>query len=199
MKTTPSVSHIWQLKLLRSLVDGHQRRTATEMTVDGDHTEPILSPELTHAIKQKAATIFDKWEVKITPYLRKYLGMPSSRDINTCEETVKRFLASFLVYYDIPKGGLRDVGGGELSVLCELGLSADAVSKIECLLRWLTSLTGGYVTRSRCHGDCVHDWCWGLTSQLGTGTVNNKNHVWFAKSIGQSLFSKKKLIFTQDL
>ncbi|KAM3961524.1 LOW QUALITY PROTEIN: anaphase-promoting complex subunit 1-like [Aphomia sociella] len=141
MKTEPTSYHIWQIKLLLSQIENHNKKTMNEMKVDGQdvQNEPLISTEFTLAIKQKVSNIFDSWEVKITPYLRKYLGLPSSRKINTCDEETKKILSAFLIYNDLPKGILKtDVSDNDLEVLLGLekeNLSADAVSKIEALLR----------------------------------------------------------------
>ncbi|XP_052748922.1 anaphase-promoting complex subunit 1 [Galleria mellonella] len=141
MKTDPSSYHMWQIKLLLSQVENHNRRTMNEMKVDGQDVlnEPLISTEFTLAIKQKVASILDSWEDKITPYLRKYLGLPSSRKINACDEETKKILSAFLVYNDLPKGVLNSfVSDNELEVLLGLeqhNLSADAINKIEALLR----------------------------------------------------------------
>lgn len=139
MKTEPTSYHMWQIKLLLSQIDSHNKRVSSEMTVDGldSQNEPLISTEFTLAIKQKISLIFDKWEMKITPFLRKYLGMPSNRKISSCDDEIKRILTSFLVYHDLPKGVLRNSMGDEISlVLCDnLALSPEAVSKIEDLLR----------------------------------------------------------------
>ncbi|XP_041981224.1 anaphase-promoting complex subunit 1 [Aricia agestis] len=137
MKTEPTSYHMWQIKLLLSQIDAHHKRSNTDMTVDGTETnEPLVSTQFVVAIKQKVANIFDKWEGKITPYLRKYLGLPSSRNINSCEEDIKRMLSTYVVYHDLPRSVLRNVDDELSLVLCsELNLSAEAVSKIEALVR----------------------------------------------------------------
>ncbi|XP_059045476.1 anaphase-promoting complex subunit 1 [Achroia grisella] len=141
MKTDPSSYHIWQIKLLLSQVENHNRKSMNEMKVDGQDVinEPLISTEFTLAIKQKVSNIFDSWEEKITPYLRKYLGLPSSRRINAFPEEMKKILSAFVIYNDLPKGVLNSfVSDNDLEVLLGLekhNLSAEAVSKIEALLR----------------------------------------------------------------
>ncbi|KAL4715619.1 hypothetical protein ACJJTC_006198 [Scirpophaga incertulas] len=141
MKTNPSTYHMWQIKLLLSQIEAHNRRNINEMKIDGQdvQNEPLISTEFTLAIKQKVSNVFDGWEIKIIPYLRKYLGLPSSRKICSCDEDMKKILSSYLVFHDLPKGVLRNVVvDNELSVLLDLErshLSVDALSKIETLLR----------------------------------------------------------------
>ncbi|CAB3228222.1 unnamed protein product [Arctia plantaginis] len=139
MKPDPSSYNIWQIKLLLSQIDNHNKRVMNEMKIDGQETqnEPLISSEFTLAIKQKVSNIFDSWESRLTPYLRKYLGLPSSRKISTCDDDVKKILAGFLVYHDLPKGGLKNaVGDDELSVLLNLdSLSVEAQSAVWQLYR----------------------------------------------------------------
>ncbi|XP_013191577.1 anaphase-promoting complex subunit 1 [Amyelois transitella] len=141
MKTNPTSYQIWQIKLLLSQIENQNKRAMNEMKVDGQDltNEPLISTEFSFAIKQKVSHIFDSWEVKIVPYLRKYLGLSSNRKISSCEEDMKRILSAFLVCYDLPKGVLRNfVGENDLEVILgleELNLTAEAVSKIEALLR----------------------------------------------------------------
>ncbi|XP_026741870.1 anaphase-promoting complex subunit 1 [Trichoplusia ni] len=138
MKPDPSSFHVWQIKLLLSQIENHNRRSMNEMKVDGQESqnEPLISSEFTLAIKQKVSNIFDSWEGRLTPFLRKYLGLPSSRRISTCDDDVKKILSGFLVYHDLPKGALKDVMGEDtLSVLLALeGLSVNACSKLATLL-----------------------------------------------------------------
>ncbi|KAJ8719345.1 hypothetical protein PYW08_011520 [Mythimna loreyi] len=139
MKPDPSSYHIWQIKLLLSQIENHNKRAMNEMKVDGQEAsnEPLISSEFTLAIKQKVSNIFDTWEARLTPFLRKYLGLPSSRKISTCDDDVKKILSGFLVYRDIPKGALKDAAGDdELSVLLSLeGVSAEAQRALAELLR----------------------------------------------------------------
>ena len=113
MKQDPSSYHVWQIKLLLSQIENHNKRTMNEMKVDGQETsnEPLISSEFTLAIKQKVANIFDSSEARLTPFLRKYLGLPSSRKIGSCDDDVKKILSGFLVYHDIPKGALKNAAG----------------------------------------------------------------------------------------
>ncbi|XP_028156342.1 anaphase-promoting complex subunit 1 isoform X2 [Ostrinia furnacalis] len=141
MKTEPSTYHMWQIKLLLSQIDNYNKRTMDEMKIDGQdvQNEPLISTEFTLAIKQRVGNVFDGWEIKIIPYLRKYLGLPSSRKISSCEEDMKKILSSYLVYHDLPRGVLRNVmSDNELGVIMDLenmSLSIEALSKIELLLR----------------------------------------------------------------
>ncbi|XP_075976673.1 anaphase promoting complex subunit 1 [Anticarsia gemmatalis] len=139
MKPEPSTYNIWQIKLLLSQIENHNKRIMNEMKIDGQDTqnEPLISSEFTLAIKQKVSNIFDTWEAKLVPYLRKYLGLPSSRKISSCEDEIKKILAGFLVYHDLPKSGLMDVvGEDELSVLLHLdNLSVEGQSKVWELVR----------------------------------------------------------------
>ncbi|CAK1542886.1 unnamed protein product [Leptosia nina] len=132
MRTSPSSYHMWQMKLLLSQTEALSRRGCSEMKVDDVDSEPLVSHEFTLAVKQRIALLFDKWELKILPFLRKYLGMPSSRTINSCQEDVKRILASFLMYHELRRNLLRDSGfdTSELGlVMCEkAALSGDAAS-----------------------------------------------------------------------
>nr|XP_049700108.1 anaphase-promoting complex subunit 1 [Helicoverpa armigera] len=123
MKPDPSSYHIWQIKLLLSQIESHNKRTMNEMKIDGQEStnEPLISSEFTLAIKQKVSNIFDSWESRLTPFLRKYLGLPSSRKISACDDDVKKILSGFLVYHDLPKGALKEALGDEaLSVLLQL-------------------------------------------------------------------------------
>lgn len=115
MKPDPSSHNIWQIKLLLSHIESHNSKAMNEMKIDGQETqnEPLISSEFTLAIKQKVSNVFDSWESRLTPYLRKYLGLPSSRKISTCDDDVKKILAGFLVYHDMPKGGLNNAVGKE--------------------------------------------------------------------------------------
>jgi hypothetical protein len=112
-----------------------------EMKIDGQdiQNEPLISTEFTLAIKQRVSNIFDGWEIKIIPYLRKYLGLPSSRKISACDEEMKKVLSSYLAFYDLPKGVLKNVmSDNELGVLLDLeqlNLSVEAISKVQTLLR----------------------------------------------------------------
>ncbi|CAH0400129.1 unnamed protein product [Chilo suppressalis] len=141
MKTDPSTYHMWQIKMLLSQIESHNRRILDEMKVDGQdvQNEPLISTEFTLAIKQRVCNIFDGWEIKIIPYLRKYLGLPSSRKISSSDEDMRKILSSYLVFHDLPKGVLRSVSSdNELGVILDLeryNLSVDALSKIETLLR----------------------------------------------------------------
>ncbi|CAH0686482.1 unnamed protein product [Spodoptera exigua] len=139
MKPEPTSYHIWQIKLLLSQIDNHNRRTMNEMKVDDQEAtnEPLISNEFTLAIKQKVSNIFDSWESRLAPFLRKYLGLPSSRKISGCDDDVKKILSGFLVYHDLPKGAMKDaVGDDELSVLLQLeGVSMEGMSKVCDLLR----------------------------------------------------------------
>lgn len=141
MKNDPSTYHMWQIKLLLSQIENHNKRAMDEMKVDGQdvQNEPLISTEFTLAIKQRMGNTFDGWEIKIIPYLRKYLGLPSSRKISTCEDDMKKILSSYLVYHDLPRNVLRNVSSeNELGVLMDLDsmhLTVDALSKIELLLR----------------------------------------------------------------
>lgn len=114
MKPDPTSYHIWQIKLLLSHIDNHNRRTMNEMKVDDQDptNEPLISNEFTLAIKQKVSSIFDSWESRLAPFLRKYLGLPSSRKISGCDDDVKKILSGFLVYHDLPKGAMKDAVGG---------------------------------------------------------------------------------------
>ncbi|XP_049874978.1 anaphase-promoting complex subunit 1 [Pectinophora gossypiella] len=139
MKTDPTSYHVWQVKLLLSHVEHYNRQTLNEMRVDGqESSEPLISNEHAIAIKQKVANIFDTWELQIAPYLRKYLGLPSSRKINACEDNLKKFLSSYVVYHDLPKSAVKLDSDSELMMILGLdgaGLSAEAVGKIGELLR----------------------------------------------------------------
>lgn len=141
MKTDPSTYHMWQIKLLLLQIYNHNKRVMDEMKIDGQdvQNEPLISTEFTLAIKQRVGNVFDGWEIKIIPYLRKYLGLPSSRRISSCDEDMKKILSSYLVYHDLPRGVLKNVmSDNELGVMMELenmSLSVDALSKIELLLR----------------------------------------------------------------
>ncbi|XP_061376792.1 anaphase-promoting complex subunit 1 isoform X2 [Danaus plexippus] len=131
MKTEPSAYNMWQIKILLSQIENHNKRTTSQMTVDDlEHNEPLISTEFTMAIKQKVLSILDKWEPKITPYLRKYLGLPSSRKW-TCDDDTKRALTSYLVYYSLPRNVLRDVTD---TTLCDTTLSSEGVSAVRSLI-----------------------------------------------------------------
>ncbi|KAI8431904.1 hypothetical protein MSG28_004457 [Choristoneura fumiferana] len=101
--------------------------------------EPLMSSEFTLSIKQKVANIFDSWEQKITPYLRKYLGLPGTRKISNTDEDVKKILSCFLIYHDLPRNVLKNVDGdcelGCILALESLALSAEALHKIQTLVR----------------------------------------------------------------
>ncbi|CAH2241616.1 jg3948 [Pararge aegeria aegeria] len=143
MKTEPTSYYTWQIKLLLSQIDNHNKRASSEMPVDGADSpcEPLISNEFTLAIKQKIALIYDKWEIKITPYLRRYLRMPGCREglfegigkVNSSTEWEnRRMFSSFVVFHSLS----RDVWSDEMSmVLGDSRLNADAVSKISALLR----------------------------------------------------------------
>lgn len=139
MKTEPSTYHIWQIKLLLSQIENHNKKAQNEMRIDDEeYHEPLISSEFTLAIGQKVGSIFDSFEPKITPLLRKYLGLPSSRKISHTEDVLKKVLSAFLVYHDIPKGVLSGVNSDNtLAVLLQLdscNVSVSAVSKIQSLL-----------------------------------------------------------------
>lgn len=138
MKSDASTYNIWQIKLLLSQIDNHNKKVINEMKIDGQdiQSEPLISNEFTLAIKQRVSNIFDTWEARLTPYLRRYLGLPSSRKIGSCDDEVKKMLAGFLVYHDLPKGGLREVmGEEELSVLLNASkLTAEGAERL-CALR----------------------------------------------------------------
>ncbi|XP_052742011.1 anaphase-promoting complex subunit 1-like [Bicyclus anynana] len=141
MKTEPTSYYTWQIKLLLSQIESHNKRASTEMTIDGadQPSEPLISTEFTLAIKQKIAQIYDKWEIKITPYLRRYLRVPGCREglfesvkAGTQEWDTRRMFSSFVVYHSL----VRDDWSDELSMaLTESRITADAVSKISALLR----------------------------------------------------------------
>ncbi|XP_045484614.1 anaphase-promoting complex subunit 1 [Pieris rapae] len=139
MRTEPSSYHMWQIKLLLAQVESLSRRSSDEMDVDDNENEPLISTEFTLAVKQKIALVFDKWELKILPFLRKYLGMPSSRSINGCHDDIKRILASFLVYHELRRNLLGESGfdTSELGlVMCEkASLSGVAACKVLELVR----------------------------------------------------------------
>lgn len=140
MKTNPSTYHIWQVKLLLSQIEAHNRRSLNDMKVDGqDQNEPLMSSEFTLSIKQKVASIFDSWEQKITPYLRKYLGLPSTRKISHTDEDIRKILSCFLIYHDLPRNVLKNVDGeSELECILaleSLALSVEAMHKIQTLVR----------------------------------------------------------------
>lgn len=141
MKTEPTSYNIWQIKLLLSHIESHNKRTIEEMKIDGQDTpyEPFISSEFTMAIKQKVSHIFDSWEPQIAPhlstYLRKWSGFVNTR-INTCEDKLKKMLSTFLVYHDLP----RNLLGYESEASLLLGLdgtnlSAEAADKVGALLR----------------------------------------------------------------
>lgn len=137
MKTEPTSNNIWQIKLLLSQMEHHNRTALGQMTVDGQEPpEPLISSEYTIAIKQKVCQTLDSWELKLTPFLRKYLGLPSSRRLSNCEDASKRYLGAFIVYHDLPRNVLSDsVNDNELAVLLNKSLSAEALSQIETLVR----------------------------------------------------------------
>ncbi|XP_028037199.1 anaphase-promoting complex subunit 1-like isoform X2 [Bombyx mandarina] len=139
MKTDPSAYHTWQMKLLLSQVEQLDKRSTAEMKVDGleAHSEPLVSAEFTLAIKQKVALAFDAFELRLTPYLRKYVGLPSSRDFNNCEPLLKKALSAFLVYHDIKRGELRGCAGEEGGALVLAGGAggAEGAARLGALLR----------------------------------------------------------------
>ncbi|CAH2090046.1 unnamed protein product [Euphydryas editha] len=81
------------------------------------------------------------WDLKVTPYLRKYLGMPSSRKISGCESDLKKILSAYLVYNELPRGSL----GAADHEACALRapLSAQGSSAAAALLRGWTLKTVG--------------------------------------------------------
>lgn len=138
MKTDPSTYHIWQVKLLLSQIEAHNKRALSDMRVDGqDQNEPLMSSEFTLAIKQKVAHIFDGWEHKITPYLKKYLGLPSTRKISSTDDDIKKILCAFLIFHDLPRNVLKGVDCDLEGIMAMegLSLSVEAVYKIESMLR----------------------------------------------------------------
>lgn len=137
MKTEPTSNNIWQIKLLQSQIEHHNRTTHDQMTIDGQEAnEPLISSEYTLAIKQKVCHTLDSWELKLTPYLRKYLGLPSSRKLNHCDDNSKRCLSAFIVYHDLQRNVMNNsLNDSELGVLLNKALSAEALSKIETLVR----------------------------------------------------------------
>lgn len=138
MKTEPTSNHMWQIKLLLSQIEHHNRTSLDQMTVDGQESnEPLISNEYTLAIKQKVCHTLDSWEMNLTPLLRKYLGLPSgSKRLNNSDDATKRCLSAFIVYHDLQKNILSDsANDNELSVLLNKALSAEALSKIETLVK----------------------------------------------------------------
>ncbi|VVD00273.1 unnamed protein product [Leptidea sinapis] len=140
MKTEPTSYHMWQVKLLVAQAELVNARAALTMAVDDDTpADTLVSTEFTLAVKQKITLVFDKWETRILPYLRKYLGLPSSRKIHTSDDETKRILASYLVYHDLPRDVLREDTDEMGVVLCEgrgVGASSGAaVGKVIELLR----------------------------------------------------------------
>lgn len=141
MKTEPTSYHIWQIKLLQSHIENHNKRTIEEMKIDGQDTpyEPFISNEFTMAIKQEVSHIFDSWEPQIAPYLstylRKWSGFVMPR-ISSGDDKLKKMLSTFLVYHDLPRNLLSYES--EVSLLLGLdgtNLSAEAVDKVGQLLR----------------------------------------------------------------
>lgn len=140
MKTEPTSYHMWQIKLLLSQIDKHNQQALNEMTVDGqEQTEPVISNEYMLAIKQKVCHVFDSWEVILSPLLRKYLGLSSSRKLNDCDDSLKMFLSAYIVYHDLHRnvlGGCADED--ELSVMFgNKALSSEALGKVLCLFNFI--------------------------------------------------------------
>ncbi|XP_050344648.1 anaphase-promoting complex subunit 1 [Nymphalis io] len=109
MKTEPTSYHVWQIRLLLSLIDSHNERTTNEMTIDGidAQNDPLISIEFTSAVRQRVAAIFDRWEARIAPFLRKYLGLASGRSAAACDAATRRVLSAFAVRHGLPRAALR--------------------------------------------------------------------------------------------
>ncbi|KAJ0176308.1 hypothetical protein K1T71_008482, partial [Dendrolimus kikuchii] len=138
MKNDPCTYNIWQIKLLLSQIENHNRRAQSEMKVDGQETnEPLISGEFTLAIKQKISNIFDGWNLKLAPYLRKYLGLPSNKKLNTCDEDLKKMLTAYLIFHDFPKGSLKDITSDETCALLALerGLGVEGTGRVGEMVR----------------------------------------------------------------
>lgn len=107
------------------------------MKTDEEETEPLISTEFTIAIKQKVCHIFDSLELKLQPYLRKYLGLPSSRKLANCDDSTLKSLSAYITYHDLEKNVLKNcVNEDELSILLnKSSLSVEALSKLEELVR----------------------------------------------------------------
>lgn len=139
MKINPSTYHSWQIKLLQSQMEFHNRKLLTEMNIDGTEssTESLISNEFTLAVNQKISETFDTYEAKLTPYLKKYLGLPSNKKINNLDENLKKFLSAYITFYDLPKAVFKGCIENPLSLLLELenfNLNVMSVSKIESLI-----------------------------------------------------------------
>lgn len=130
------------MKLLQSQIDNYNRKALTEMNVDENestNTEPLICNEFAISIQQKLNEVLDKWEPKMAPLLKKYLGLPGTKKINTCENNLKKILSAFVVYYDLPKNVFNGAKCDNcLSVLMKLesfNLDVSAVHLIERLIR----------------------------------------------------------------
>lgn len=85
----------------------------------------------------QVSNIFDGWNSQLAPHIRKYLGVPAKRKVNLYDEDLKKMLTAYLIFHDLPKGGLKDVTSDEASTLLALerGLGVEGTARIGEMVR----------------------------------------------------------------